>query len=1223
MVNIESMDNGDGTQTLFLCIDSAPTFFLASEFDAIDPPFTVMIDGICEIPGVGRRNEVFYINQGTDINQYERGFDVSMELRGLPNENELFIEFYQPNVFVGSLSSGNNHFYTSIIMVISDLKLVRNDRIDLSEIKIQGITDRNIFNYNLNRNRDYFYQDIEETDYKYTLVDSDGFALPEKSFIRKSKNNLTINNEELNVPELNLKQNLEQYKFQQKKITGELFVKNQFDFDILNSLKIDNKDFSIQKFILNDYDSVYDVELVEIKDVKIDEGFDIININITDANTSNYILIDSEDLFEPFQPTNREFAYYELNRNTSDSFENFANGENIGEFTFNTELEGVRLASFNGVNQYFQTDEELTSRGLIGTNGNNSNSIGVWLGFEEIPTTDKFIWIASNSNQSTFTGLKFNASNQKLEYIRFNQGSTNFNINNVIDEFTLVYNGAVAQEGDQFIYDGNTYDIVGVEPNVIYFLPALVGYTGDATPFIETQFQLIQNPVNSVVESQLTIEEGVLYTSFCRYNNQTGIQELFINNELQGSITNINSLSISQSDLTRVRLGNSEIEGFTKMNAGRFRIAGIFLDDDEIGRLGTKAIFNVNLRNLETGEILQIPQDWFVIVNNNQIGFNIPPEFQLGTFLLWISAGGIESPKLVFNIRPIQFRTSPMEVRFDNEDSLNQHFEALNKGWGGANGGVVASNCYIGDDGNGTTALVLESHGDLYTGSVQGVDNFGRPKFKQDGTPWTLRKGGCVISKEYLGFGSYEAEARVIPQLGVCSAFWNFHYQEIYPTDPRWEDYQKDVIDTSMMQPNLRSQFLFENNVNSISGIDTPTWTITDPSNTSYTTGVKGGSAIRYNGNTGWAFNITGVQTLGSFSNSYTVSLWVKINVRASVNQRHTIISNGTANNGAWGVQVFYGVNPEFQLVGKASGGTVVGTNNPNQKPYETWQHLVMVNNPTNNTMLLYIDGVLTQTVNAPSGTYNDVGWWRIIQTAALSGGGAGASVRDIEVADVRLINRAVDQLEARVMYGRPNFVGNPDFEGLGLRPIGNDEDGYYAVRNNEIDIEVPSQLEGGIIDEPSILNAKFNTWRGEYQNWDVDKNHPDYWEEYRDNYRPMGIDVTDGLYHKFRYDWYHDRVEFYIDDVLIITNYNYQFGLDSYNIPDVIGKYTMGNWFPSGARRWAGKNANFDIEKMYVKSFKYVPFNDEINNHQVIVGETYPRDGIVDLSGDSSVVRN
>jgi beta-glucanase (GH16 family) len=92
-----------------------------------------------------------------------------------------------------------------------------------------------------------------------------------------------------------------------------------------------------------------------------------------------------------------------------------------------------------------------------------------------------------------------------------------------------------------------------------------------------------------------------------------------------------------------------------------------------------------------------------------------------------------------------------------------------------------------------------------------------------------------------------------------------------------------------------------------------------------------------------------------------------------------------------------------------------------------------------------------------------------------------------------------------------------------------------------------------------------------------------------------------------YRYDWYHDRVEFYVDGVLIVTNINNAPGYNnSNNIPDVPGKVTIGPWFPSSATPWAGTVANFSVEKMYVRSFKYTPFTDEIANYQVIVGETY-----------------
>jgi len=199
------------------------------------------------------------------------------------------------------------------------------------------------------------------------------------------------------------------------------------------------------------------------------------------------------------------------------------------------------------------------------------------------------------------------------------------------------------------------------------------------------------------------------------------------------------------------------------------------------------------------------------------------------------------------------------------------------------------------------------------------------------------------------------------------------------------------------------------------------------------------------------------------------------------------------------------------------------------------------------------------------------------------------------------------------------------EFINEGLHQQGSDEDGYYLTRNHEIDIEFPSHIDGGLLYEPSLSNFKANTWRGELQNWDVSASDPAYWEEYRDNLTPIGYSIADGNYHKLRYDWYPDRVEFYIDDVLKQTNTN---TLKSINIPDISGYFTFGIWFPSSplaGKPWlanplkcwgggtidldGGMKANFETVEMKVRNFKFIPFN-EFEAQQRNLGETYPFGG-------------
>ncbi len=199
------------------------------------------------------------------------------------------------------------------------------------------------------------------------------------------------------------------------------------------------------------------------------------------------------------------------------------------------------------------------------------------------------------------------------------------------------------------------------------------------------------------------------------------------------------------------------------------------------------------------------------------------------------------------------------------------------------------------------------------------------------------------------------------------------------------------------------------------------------------------------------------------------------------------------------------------------------------------------------------------------------------------------------------------------------------DFLIEGLHQQGTLDDGYYLTRNHEIDIEFPSHLDGGTLSNPSLSNMKCNTWRGELQNWDVPTTDPTYYEEYRDNLTPVGFNIADGNYHKLRYDWYPDRVEFYIDGVLKRTNVN---TVKGDTIPDIPGFFTFGIWFPSSplaAKPWltnptkawgggvidvdGGMKADFDSIEMKIKSFRFTPFSSYLSQQRNL-GETYPFGG-------------
>jgi hypothetical protein len=203
---------------------------------------------------------------GTDFSLFdneERLFKKTYTLRN--GMNKLSIKFYQPYLHTLRDRSGNTLTFDNVYLDIYDIKFIRTDRESLSENIWEGTTDRNIFNYNLNRNKEVFYiNNLLEKRYPFNLLSSTNNLIPLKSFKRRNKLYTANRTENFDLYELVLNQSLEQFGLQQKNITGELFIIDN-DFDILSSASINSEIFSIHKFTLNDFDSIYSIELIEIK----------------------------------------------------------------------------------------------------------------------------------------------------------------------------------------------------------------------------------------------------------------------------------------------------------------------------------------------------------------------------------------------------------------------------------------------------------------------------------------------------------------------------------------------------------------------------------------------------------------------------------------------------------------------------------------------------------------------------------------------------------------------------------------------------------------------------------------------------------------------------------------------------------------------------------------------------------------------------------------------
>ena len=209
-------------------------------------------------------------------------------------------------------------------------------------------------------------------------------------------------------------------------------------------------------------------------------------------------------------------------------------------------------------------------------------------------------------------------------------------------------------------------------------------------------------------------------------------------------------------------------------------------------------------------------------------------------------------------------------------------------------------------------------------------------------------------------------------------------------------------------------------------------------------------------------------------------------------------------------------------------------------------------------------------------------------------------------------------------------YVGSPFYNEIAAEGISNQgsiDDGFYAVRNHEIDIELPSHLDGGIRHQPSFQNMKCNSWIGEMGSGEGTVGMG---EEYISRLTPIGLSVNDGEYHNFRFDWYPNKIEFYVDDVLKQT-------LTSF-IPDIPGHMTIGLWFPSSPHPvypwlvrngWAGGDvvvdpetgeehqiANWDTQEMVMNHFKFTPFL-QYDNYIRDKGESFPFGSTRSLVGE------
>lgn len=161
-----------------------------------------------------------------------------------------------------------------------------------------------------------------------------------------------------------------------------------------------------------------------------------------------------------------------------------------------------------------------------------------------------------------------------------------------------------------------------------------------------------------------------------------------------------------------------------------------------------------------------------------------------------------------------------------------------------------------------------------------------------------------------------------------------------------------------------------------------------------------------------------------------------------------------------------------------------------------------------------------------------------------------------------------------------------------GIDPLGNEEEGFYAIRNHEIDIETPVRPNGTGDPTTATYDWMANpTWRGE--------DSGSYTSRYTDI---ASSNIDDGNFHTYKIVWELDptpSVKFYIDGVLKRTA--------STNIPDIPGRFEIGIWYPRGSTPWAGPVADYEEAYVDIEELHIIPAVSTVGVRNF--GESYPKD--------------
>jgi hypothetical protein len=559
-----------------------------------------------------------------------------------------------------------------------------------------------------------------------------------------------------------------------------------------------------------------------------------------------------------------------------------------------------------------------------------------------------------------------------------------------------------------------------------------------------------------------------------------------------------------------------------------------------------------------------------------------------------------------------------------------------------------------------------------------------------------FRKAGVIAFNKRTGYGKYRVTAKFPNFTGCVYAFWTFFYNEVYEADDKWDFYTSSNRDArfnslaafNFHRPNVPDFFFSRGSEVKFEIMNTNEWVMRGGIGESsyldfhYYESVGGEKYPSLTSNSQQVMQFGFLDFYPQKLDPWSISFGYRhessqIFTGSQDGKRNSVIKYGEGSN--WvGVDVEYNASGQatLEFVMVASAGQVTQTIATLDQGDWLW---VVINSTGTNIVIAKWD--VSQPVNLgspgidqsavysfsyPAGTFavtippvqnGNTGYavsenpnpnipenftyreskWEVFNQTPILGTPyldfRKQGIDKLTISDELLTETMVDHL----FKYRGKFSTFNDNPNCGIQG----SDGRYAVRNHEIDIEIPSHLKStGMTDENIKLNnMKTMTWRseiGRYSFHDKQYDSRGNWRDergvigpdpsvenieknYHSNYMPMFADGSNpaGDFHEWGFDWYPDRIEYFVDGVLRHTNYDSEMGR---TIPSIAGRFTMGIWFPrysvwnSGTQscgtpnNWAGSQAPFSEIEMRIKQWSFEPFTDvpPAGNQ----GETYPYAG-------------